>query len=64
MLKETPHEKPACRIPSWVSLCTLIFLLDMVLPQLDAYHAAVSCSIYSPGSALSWRNSKHEANRV
>ena len=35
----TPHEEPACRIPSWISLRTLIFLLDMVLPQLDAYHA-------------------------
>ena len=64
MLKGTPHEEPACQIPSWISLRTLIFLLDMVLPQLDAIMPTVSCSTYNHGSVLSWRNSKHEANKA
>ena len=42
----------------------LIFLLDMVLPQLDAYHAGRQLTTPVPyGPVCCWRNDKSEVNR-
>ena len=60
----TPYEKLACWISARVLPSNPIFLLDMVLPQLDAYHAGRQLQHLEPWISVELAQQRHEANNA